>query len=528
MRSRQGLHLIMLVVIFGSIGFFFNPLVAGEQPVQQVESSTSIIANFGQQSLEKNQTVADRYRIETKYIYKNLYKGFSGDIPVSQLGDFIEEKKLKKLEQVEFHQPARDGKRFEVSSHSDEMVIEHHSGTKKLNDPKNKFKVFYPHQENTEHQSPGIPSNMKLTQANLASKNAFVSEKEKEDVHVAVIDDGVDPNHPYLQGSNVNEVQVYEGYDPEAEHGNMVTGLIVGTDQLGVDSSFTCTVYDVAGTGGLPNEAIKKALDQIEDTDIDVINMSFGSFKPNSTYEYSDELEKLEEDGKILVAAAGNDGKQVEGHTRAFHPSAHSDVISVSALGFAEVKLNNDPMTALSSDEGDSKKYKPVVKHGGLIDVEHGKQVNSDQNNELYWKLSKRKSTWSPGEISRRAEWRWASNWGSSIDVTAPGWGPALWSDNQVFIGGLGTSGATPQVVGTIGLYLAHTREHGLKENPSTDHIRSLFHRTGLKPASGEWRFDQDEQPEPLVNALKAVTLDPSTMENLGEDTSAPFWQSWK
>lgn len=202
--------------------------------------------------------------------------------------------------------------------------------------------MFYPHEENSDNRSPGIPSNMKLTQADLASR--FVSEEEKEDIHIAVIDDGVDPDHPYLQGSHVNEVQVAEAKEGTVpQHGNLVTGLIVGTDQLGVDSSFQCTVYDVAGDSlnTLDTAAVRKALDKIAATTVDIVNMSFGSYAP-SRPGHASHLDDLVEQGKILLAAAGNEGRQVNGEEESHYPAAHPGVISVSALGFTDVRFDRN------------------------------------------------------------------------------------------------------------------------------------------------------------------------------------------
>ena len=154
---------------------------------------------------------------------------------------------------------------------------------------------------------------------------------------LAVIDDAVDWYHEDLYDA------VWYGYDfgmndadptPDngQEHGTHVTGTVGATinNGFGVAGMIVDTIYfaKVAdNTSNLSNTGIVNALNSIaSNPKIRVINMSLGSYSPNSALESA--LQNAYNNGKLLIAAAGNDAV-----SNPMYPAAYTLVISVSAVG---------------------------------------------------------------------------------------------------------------------------------------------------------------------------------------------------
>ncbi len=220
---------------------------------------------------------------------------------------------------------------------------------------------------------------------------------------LAVIDDAVDWYHEDLYDA------VWYGYDfgmndadptpdnDNQEHGTHVTGTVGATinNGMGVAGMLVDTIYFAKvsdNNSTLSNTGIVNAINSIaSNPKIRVINMSLGAYSQNSALETA--LQNAYNNGKLLIAAAGNDAV-----SNPMYPAAYNVVISVSAVGV---------------DAG-----------GNLTDASY-------------------------------------SNYGSTIDVSAPGGGSSteyqimstLPSNNY---GGMqGTSMASPHVTGVAGLVFA-------------------------------------------------------------------------
>jgi len=155
-------------------------------------------------------------------------------------------------------------------------------------------------------------------------------------VKVAVIDTGIDCNHPDLKANcagGYNALDSSKSTMDDNEHGTHVSGTIAGVlDGKGVVGVapkarlYAVKVLDKDGAGGLTS--IIKGLVWAGKNHMDVANMSLGA--PMGTIFMRAAVKYAEMMGVTVVAAAGNDGKAVN------YPAAYPEVIAVSALSPVE------------------------------------------------------------------------------------------------------------------------------------------------------------------------------------------------
>ena len=155
----------------------------------------------------------------------------------------------------------------------------------------------------------------------------------KKEITIAVLDTGVDTDHIDLYQN------VIDGYDMVQEqetvsdtngHGTHCAGIIGGLPSkkggiLGV--AYKCKIMPVRvmyGDQGFVSW-IAKGIRWAVDKGADVISMSFTSPKPSKVEE--DAIKYAIEKGVILVAAAGNDGKNVKRY-----PACYDGVLSVGSV----------------------------------------------------------------------------------------------------------------------------------------------------------------------------------------------------
>jgi subtilisin len=160
------------------------------------------------------------------------------------------------------------------------------------------------------------------------------------DVVVAVVDTGIDLDHPEFTGRIDDRRMSFAGRKPSSDvsdkngHGTHTAGIVGarddGTGVVGVAPAATILPIQVSKGSRITDEAILAAFDYLlgleEDVDgsVDVVSMSFGSSQ-SSTAERS-ALLLLEEAGMTLVASAGNDSGGPVGY-----PAAYPHVIAVSS-----------------------------------------------------------------------------------------------------------------------------------------------------------------------------------------------------
>jgi len=168
------------------------------------------------------------------------------------------------------------------------------------------------------------------------------SGKNGEGIKIAIIDTGIDKDHPDLNDNLVNGVNFVSKpswrtpdpneWDDDNGHGTHVAGIIAAEDNntgvVGVAPGaalYALKVLDRTGSGYVSD--VVAAIQWATENDIQVINMSLGGAYDIwldaacwLAYYY---------DGLILVAAAGNGGSVI-------YPAAYDSVIAVSATNSAD------------------------------------------------------------------------------------------------------------------------------------------------------------------------------------------------
>lgn len=185
-------------------------------------------------------------------------------------------------------------------------------------------------------------------------------------VIVAVLDTGVLPNHPDLQGklvtgydfiSDAQNALDGDGIDPDPTdpgdqslggsssfHGTHVTGIIAAATDNGVGVAGTgwqtrVMPLRVLGKNGGTSfdmcQALNYAAGLANDSSTlparraDIVNMSFGG--PGASQTEQDCINSARNAGVILIAAAGNDGDSAP-----IYPAAYNGVVSVSAVNLSK------------------------------------------------------------------------------------------------------------------------------------------------------------------------------------------------
>jgi len=155
---------------------------------------------------------------------------------------------------------------------------------------------------------------------------------------VAVIDTGVDANHPDLRGALVPGWDfVGNDADPSDDHGHgtAVAGVVAARANNHVGGAGICwrclvmpiKVLDSKGSGD--DTVIAAGIVWATDHGARVINLSLGG--PGSSIELANALAYASAKGAIVVAAAGNAGV-----TTQFYPAADPHAVSVAATTVAD------------------------------------------------------------------------------------------------------------------------------------------------------------------------------------------------
>jgi hypothetical protein len=160
-------------------------------------------------------------------------------------------------------------------------------------------------------------------------------------ITVAVIDSGVDREHPELDGRVIESVDT-TGFGASADlHGTAIAGIIAARENNGIGA------YGVAPGASIlslkacqPEEpgraesrcwssTIAKAIDRALRSEARVLNLSLGGPEDPLVARL---LERSAQLGKVVVAAAGNGGPEA----RPPYPAAHPDVLAVTAIDAAD------------------------------------------------------------------------------------------------------------------------------------------------------------------------------------------------
>jgi thermitase len=244
---------------------------------------------------------------------------------------------------------------------------------------------------------------------------------------IAILDTGVDYNHPDLDGKTIRGYDFVDNdYYPmdENSHGTHVAGTAAaetnnGTGVAGMAPNtkiLAVRVLDANGSGSLAD--IADGIRYAADEGAEVINLSLGCNCDTSTLENA--VNYAWNQGSVIIAAAGNDGVSTT-----FEPASYANVIAVGAV---------------------------------------------DSND-------------------RKASF---SNYGTWVDVTAPGVQIASTVPNNGYSYMSGTSMASPHVAGLAGLLASQGR--------SNDEIRQAIEQTADAISGTGYNFEHGR-----INSHNAV-----------------------
>ncbi len=194
--------------------------------------------------------------------------------------------------------------------------------------------------------------NVQWDMTKVQAPQAWDITKGSQNVIIAILDTGIDVNHPDLAGKVVSSVNFTDSSTPYANgqsHATHVAGIAaaitnngVGIAGLGRNSSLMNV--KVLGDNGYGYYSwIAQGIIWAADHGADVINLSLGGSTASATLENA--VNYAWSKGVVVVAAAGNNGS-----TTPFYPADYTNCISVAATDY------NDALASWSN-------------HGSWVDV---------------------------------------------------------------------------------------------------------------------------------------------------------------
>lgn len=170
-----------------------------------------------------------------------------------------------------------------------------------------------------------------------------VSEEKRKNIIIAIVDSGVDLNHPDLKdslerGANfVNPSLPTANANDDNGHGTHVAGIAAAITNNGIGIAgvaggvriLPIKVTNAKGTGN--SRSIGLGIIEAADRGASVINLSLGG---DSIDPYlQDAIQYAQKKGAVVVAASGNESNHATGvHAPVAYPAAYPGVISVGAI----------------------------------------------------------------------------------------------------------------------------------------------------------------------------------------------------
>lgn len=178
------------------------------------------------------------------------------------------------------------------------------------------------------------------------------------EVQVAIIDSGIDVNHPEFRGRLLDgKNYVTTGVPPDDDfgHGTHVAGLIgaVANNAVGIAGVAPKVridprkVLNSAGTGSISN--VSNAIRDAADAGADIINLSLESTAPNVVMEAA--VQYAFSKGVLMLAASGN-----QGSTTVSWPAHYSEVMAIAATTYNDTRAsysNSGPEIEIAAPGGE-------------------------------------------------------------------------------------------------------------------------------------------------------------------------------
>ena len=177
--------------------------------------------------------------------------------------------------------------------------------------------------------------------AKIQASQAWNTTQGSASVKIAILDTGIDQNHPDLAAKIVSN----KNYTTSASaddlygHGTHVAGIAAAITNNGVGVAgvgYNCAIMNVkvlGDTGGGYTSWVASGITWAADNGAKVINMSLGGGSPTSTLQNA--INYAWGKGVVVVAAAGNDGVSTP-----CYPAHYSNCIAVAATGQSDTKAS--------------------------------------------------------------------------------------------------------------------------------------------------------------------------------------------
>lgn len=192
-------------------------------------------------------------------------------------------------------------------------------------------------QQNTKVNDPGYKSQWAITATE--SEKAWSLVNQKREIKIAVLDTGIDYNHPDLK----NRVLKGLGYDfvngdndpiDDNGHGTHVSGIIAaqannGQGICGITGTLDVKIIPIKvlnQNGEGDSDIIARGIRYAADQGADIVNLSFGCIGKSADIENA--LIYAQDKGVFSVAAAGNDSTDCNIYT----PAGDKEAFTVSAI----------------------------------------------------------------------------------------------------------------------------------------------------------------------------------------------------
>ena len=185
--------------------------------------------------------------------------------------------------------------------------------------------------------TPSVPDDPRLSElwgwSKIRTSELWSRAKSGASVRVAVVDTGVDRDHPDLTGRVLPGWDFVNGdADPRDDqgHGSHVAGTIaaIADNRLGITGVAPTTaivpVKVLGADGSGETTTIAQGILKARELGAQIINLSLGG--PERSRVLEDAIARVTAQGCLVVVAAGNDGT-----TTPSHPAAFADALSVAA-----------------------------------------------------------------------------------------------------------------------------------------------------------------------------------------------------
>lgn len=191
-------------------------------------------------------------------------------------------------------------------------------------------------------QLEGQTANWGYSSLNIA--NRFPTTLSGKGVKIAIIDSGIDKNHPDLKVAGgacvldlvTSDTECSGTYDDDNGHGTHIAGIIGAQDNdigvIGVApgaSLYAVKALDDEGFG--TTSSILAGLDWSIKHGMDIVNLSLTTSKNDPALR--EMINKVYNAGLLIIAAAGNEDHETGREDNVLYPAKYDQVIAVSALG---------------------------------------------------------------------------------------------------------------------------------------------------------------------------------------------------